>query len=328
MNHIERITAVLENKPVDRLPVSIWGHDFLREWSADDLAAQTIERYRAHDYDFIKINPRWTLFAEPWGNRYEPPTEQKFPRLVQRIVESTADLDAIPSIASDNAVLREHVEAVSKVTGEIGDEVDCIATLFSPLACLGLLAGGVGHPLISFMRENPGSAHKALNQMTETLTEHALNLLTAGASGIFFAPLQWTSLDVCPADVYGTYGKPYDLKLLGAIESARFNMLHVCGNNIGMDRFYDYPVPVLNWDNFGDGNPGLKEVAEASGKIVAGGIPHKAVHKINEEELRATAKTALSGLTSNVMLTGGCGIGATTPDVSRDAVVRIAFSIH
>ena len=67
MQHKERVRAVLAGEPVDRLPVSVWGHDFLREGSAADLANQTVERHRQYDYDFVKINPRWTLFAEPWG---------------------------------------------------------------------------------------------------------------------------------------------------------------------------------------------------------------------------------------------------------------------
>ena len=328
MNHIERVTAVLTGNEPDRLPVSVWGHDFLREGSAGDLAQQTIERYHAHDYDFIKINPRWTLFAEPWGNRYIPPTEQKFPRLDHRILEKAADLNDIPVIKASHPAFQEHIEAIGIITDTIGEDVDCLATLFSPLACLGLLAGGVGQPLISFMKEEPAAAHAALEHMTETLTEHALDLLTAGASGIFYAPLQWTSLDVCPEDIYSEYGRRYDSKLLATVASARFNMLHVCGNNIGIARFYDYPVQVLNWDNFGEGNPDLAAVARESGKIVAGGIPHKSIHKLNADELMSSARQSLDGLTSGVLLAGGCGIGATTPDDARNAVVDIANQLH
>ena len=71
----DRIKKVLSGETPDRIPVSIWGHDFLREWSAKELAAQTIEKQQQYDYDFVKMNPRWTFFAELWGNRYEPPKE-------------------------------------------------------------------------------------------------------------------------------------------------------------------------------------------------------------------------------------------------------------
>ena len=247
----------IEGGSVDRPPVAIWGHDFLREGSAQDLAAQTIELQKTYGYDFIKINPRWTLFAEPWGNRYEPPVEQKFPKLMHRVLTDSTGFSTIPVVSADHPVLLEDVAAVSTIVEAIGEEVDCIATLFSPLACLGLLAGGVGQPLLKYMSENKSGAHDALAHITQTLTGHAQALVDAGAAGIFFAPLPWTSLDQCPASVYEEFGRPYDFKVLEAVVDAPLNMLHVCGNHIGMERFYDYPVPILNWDNFGEGNPTL-----------------------------------------------------------------------
>ena len=328
MNHTERVRATLAGRAVDRPPVSVWGHDFLREWSANDLAAQTIEKQRAYDYDFVKINPRWTMFAEPWGNRYEPPTEQKHPRLLERIVSEPAVLSGVPEVSADHPALAEHLDAVTQVVVELGDEVDCLATLFSPLAVLGLLAGGVGKPLLAFAGENPEGAHATLEKITSSLSAHARALVDAGAAGLFFAPLQWTSLDVCPAGFYAEFGEPYDRKVLGAVADATFNMLHVCGNNIGMSRFYDYPVSVLNWDNFGEGNPSLAEVAEASGKVVAGGLPHKQLHKLDQAAMMVMAAQALSGVGPKVMLTGGCAIGALTEDGPRRAVVAVADYLH
>ncbi len=328
MNHRARVRAVLAGEPVDRVPVSVWGHDFLREWSADDLAAQTVEKQRAYDYDFVKINPRWTLFAEPWGNRYQRPTEQKHPRLLERLITESADLAKVPVISSDQPIFLEHLDAVSQVVGELGEEVDCLATLFSPLAALGLLAGGVGRPLTVFAEDDPVAAHAALVGITATLSAHARALIDAGVAGLFFAPLQWTSLDVCPAEFYAEFGEPYDRQLLQSVSDATFNMLHVCGNNIGMDRFYDYPVSVLNWDNFGAGNPSLAEVAEASGKVVAGGLPHKRLHKLDLTALTEAAVGALRSVGPKVMLAGGCAIGALTEEGPRRAVVAVADGLR
>ena len=97
----------------DRIPVSIWGHDFLREWCAEDLADQTIERQRQYDYDFIKLNPRWTFLSEVWGNRYEPPTEQVFPRLLRKRVENTDDFFQIEPADASHPALEEHLKAVA-----------------------------------------------------------------------------------------------------------------------------------------------------------------------------------------------------------------------
>ncbi len=327
MKHKERIRAVLNGEPVDRLPVSTWGHDFLREWSAEELAAHTIERQEKYDYDFVKLNPRWTMFAEPWGNEYQPPTEQKFPRLTHKIVNSAEDLGEVPEVAADHPVFQEHIEALRLVLAEIGDDVDVVVTIFSPLSVIGLLCGGVGEPLVSYAREKPELLHSALKHVTRTIGEHAEQLVAAGASGVFFAPLQWTSLDICNDDFYNEFGRPYDLEVLSRVEAAPLNILHVCGNNIGLDRFLDYPVPVFNWDNFGPGNLSLKEASAKTDKIVAGGIPHRKLHKLDANELGSIAADSVAGLKERVMLTGGCGVGAMVGDEIRQAVVQVADTL-
>jgi uroporphyrinogen decarboxylase len=324
MNHKERVSAVLSGKLVDRIPVATWGHDFLREWSAEELAAHTIERHHKFDYDFIKLNPRWTMFAEPWGNTYQPPATQKFPRLTHKIVNCAADISAVPVVSPDHPVLQEHVSALRQVVVEIGDDVDIIATVFSPLSVLGLLCGGVGEPLTTYAEQSPGAVHRALDHITETLEGHACDLINGGASGVFYAALQWTSLDICDNAFYESFGRPYDLRVLKAAGTAPLNIFHVCGNNIALDRYLDYPTPILNWDNFGPGNPSLIEAARITDKIIAGGIPHRKLHKLSPEALQEITNEALEGVGAKVILAGGCGIGATVSDEIRQLVTTLA----
>ncbi len=328
MNHKERVRAVLAGEQPDQLPVSTWGHDFLREWSAEDLAAHTIERQQTCDYDFVKLNPRWTMFAEPWGNRYAPPTEQKFPRLTHKIVSNAEDLRDIPQVPADHPVFMEHVGALRLVLEELDNDVDVIATIFSPLAITGLLCGGVGEPLISFAHQQRDALHEALDHISDTLTDHVRDLLKVGASGIFFAPLQWTSLDVCDDAFFNEFGRPYDLKVLNAASDAPFNMMHVCGNNIGLQRFFDYPAQVFNWDNFGPGNLSLAEASALTDKVVAGGIPHTKLHRLTAAELTQVTGNAIEGAGTNLMLAGGCGVGALVDDEIRCAVAEVPVQLQ
>src|SRR5688572_17718045 len=92
-----RVRAALAGE-ADRPPVSLWGHDFLREWTPDELVANTIEAYQPYDWDFIKFNPRATYFAEAWGNTYDRPDEQRQPRPLAARVSSTDDLRAIEPV--------------------------------------------------------------------------------------------------------------------------------------------------------------------------------------------------------------------------------------
>ena len=327
MNHKERVRAVLAGQQPDRLPVSIWGHDFLREWSASELAVHTIERQHKFNYDFVKLNPRWTLFAEPWGNRYVPPTQQRFPKLEHKIVSQLEDLAAVPEVPLDHPVLAEHVEAMQLVVAEIGASVDVLATVFSPLAVLGLLCGGVGEPLKGFAQEKPQMVHQALEHITDTLAGHTDDLIEAGASGVFYAAVQWTSLEVCDAAFYDEFGRPYDLRVLAAAQRAPFNMLHVCGNHTDLPRFFDYPVQVFNWDNFGPGNLTLAEAAAVTDKVIAGGIPHRRLHKLDDRGLNEIAAEAIVGVGGPLMLAGGCGVGALVEDPIRRAVAQVPDQI-
>ena len=45
MNKKERVDAALRGDQVDRIPASMWGHDFEREWSAQTLAEAMVENF-------------------------------------------------------------------------------------------------------------------------------------------------------------------------------------------------------------------------------------------------------------------------------------------
>ncbi len=45
MNKKERVDAALRGETVDRVPASVWGHDYVREWSAQGLAEATVENF-------------------------------------------------------------------------------------------------------------------------------------------------------------------------------------------------------------------------------------------------------------------------------------------
>ncbi len=112
MTKKQRVRAALAGQPVDRPPISMWGHDFLREWSAEDLVAATVEPYRAYDWDFIKLNPRWTFFAEAWGNRYEPPDSQRNPHTLELTIDDVDALDRIEPVDPTAGVFDEQLRSL------------------------------------------------------------------------------------------------------------------------------------------------------------------------------------------------------------------------
>ena len=61
MNKRERVDAALRGAEVDHVPISFWGHSYVREWSAEGLAEAMLENYHAGDWDYMKVNPRARL---------------------------------------------------------------------------------------------------------------------------------------------------------------------------------------------------------------------------------------------------------------------------
>jgi len=310
VNHKERLRAAIAGRPVDRPPVSLWRHNFLREWSADDLADETLLLYRQFDWDLVKVNPRWSYLPEVWGNRYQPSDRQRFQRLIHAVVTEPGDLDTIEPGDRHHPALVEQLDAVEAVVAAVGDEVDVIHTVFSPLAVLGLLVGEVGGRTIEFIEANPSGAQKALLAIRETVADHVEDALARGAAGTFYAPLPWTSLDLCPADFYAQYGRPHDLFLLERMAEAPVRVLHICGDNIGAARFDDYPINVASWDDQGRGNPPMGALAGQSGRAVMAGVPHRRIHRLELDEVAGCVHDAVGELEAGFILAGGCAVGA------------------
>jgi uroporphyrinogen decarboxylase len=319
MTKKQRVRAAIAGEPVDRAPVSMWGHDFLREWSAEDLVAATLEPYRAHDWDFIKLNPRWTFFAEAWGNTYDPPSEQRNPRTTTLSLQAVDDLRAIAPVDATAGVFDEQLRGLRSLIEQTGGEVDVVQTLFSPLSVVGLL-GGLPDLLVNLAAEDAAAVHTAIAAVTETLIGYARATLDAGASGVFFAPLTWASRDTCSEDFYREFGRPYDLLLLDQIRDAEFNILHVCRDHNMLELLLDYPVAAFNWADQGTGNPSLAEIHARTGRAVMGGIDQTTLADVGAVEVASAASAAGSIGDTRLFVTPGCSIPPATPDANRAAL--------
>ncbi len=322
MTKRERVRAALAGEPVDHVPASLWGHDFLREWSAEELVAATLEAYRANDWDFIKFNPRATYFAEAWGNTYERPAEQRQPRPIAHVIQNASGLAEVAALDPRQGVLREHLRALWLLATEVAGEVDVVQTVFSPLSVVAMLCGSDAK-FREFAASDPDAARAALHAAATTLAAYARASIDAGASGIFFAPLLWASRDTCNEDFYAEFGRPYDLTVLDAVSDAPFNILHVCRNRNMLTDLLDYPVAAFNWADRGEGNPSLRDVKARRPRAVMGGIDQARLHTMPADEVRAQALDALS-IGRGLFLTAGCAIKPETPAANRAAVAAAA----
>lgn len=321
MTKKERVQAALSGQPVDSPPVSLWRHDFLREWAPRDLAAVTLEGYRACDWDFIKLNPRSTYFAEAWGNQYERPTGSYQPRLLQFAVRAPEELARLQAVDPQGGVFGEQLTALRLVLKEVGREVDVVHTVFSPLAVVAQLCGS-NEALREYAGKNPTALRGALSAVAVTLAGYAEAAVGSGAAGIFFAPLRWASRETCEEEFYAQWGRPYDLQVLAAVEGAAFNILHVCSNHNMIDLVLDYPVAALNWADRGEGNLSLAAVRQRTPKAVMGGIDHTRLQEMTEREIGEQVRAAMAAGPERLFVSGGCTIAPETPTSKQLATVK------
>ena len=322
----ERVFAALRGAEVDHVPVSAWGHDFLREWTAEGLAEATLDAYRRYDWDFIKVNPRASYYAEDWGCRYQPSGRADAPPQTLGVaVNSAADLRSLRSLDPSQGAYGEQLAALRLIREGLAGEAPFVQTVFSPLAVSSRLAGS-HEPIRKYMEEAPQDLEAGLAVIAETLAAYARACLEAGADGIFFAGVEWGSRNYTSTEQYNRFGRPFDLQVLEAVQGARFNILHVCRNNNMLTDLLDYPVHAFHWATTGTDNPSLTDILSRTDKAVMGGVSHdSAILSNRPEEVAAEARAAIEVTGGRrFLLAPGCSIAPQTPEANLRAMIAAA----
>ena len=330
MNKRARVDAALRGELVDRVPISFWGHDYLREWSAEGLAEAMLDNYRRYDWDYMKVNPRASYHVEDWGAELKPSGDpNKGPLWIRPAVTSAADWRALRPLEPNRGVLGEQLEALRLIRDGLAGEAYFIQTIFSPLSIAKYLVGNAPAPVKAAMVNDPAGLRAALDVITETFITYSLASVEAGASGIFFATTGWATRDMLSEDEYRRWGRDYDLRVLEALKDrAPFNVLHNCGAGVYFDLLADYPVPAISWAATLPENPSLAEGLARTVKTVMGGISEKTTLPDGTPEDVANevrqALTATEGV--RLLLAPGCSILPRTPLANLAAAAQAARS--
>lgn len=327
MNKKERVDAALRGDRVDRVPASLWGHDYEREWSVQSFTEATVENFTRYDWDFVKVNPRACYHVEGWGAKYRPSGEKyKGPIFEETPLKSASDWKRIRPLEPDRGALGEQLRALQLINHAVGFDAYFVQTIFCPLGIAKYLAGGKSEPVLQTIREDRSAMHAALRVITETFTTYAIACLEQGASGIFYATNRWASEGMLTVDQYHEFGEQYDLEFLDAIKSrSKFNILHNCGSRIYFDLLASYPVHAISWAATVEGNPDLREGKMRSGKAVMGGISEKTILKsgspvqAQEEVAKALELTG----EKHFLLASGCAVPPEIPGKNVEAIRRM-----
>jgi uroporphyrinogen decarboxylase len=304
----------------------MWRHYFAHETSAESLAEIMLAHQAQFDWDYMKINPRWSYHSEPWGVRtkYDGATE---PVKVDYLVRSASDWSKIGVIGLDHPVFREQLEAIGLIGKGLAGTVPYMATIFSPVAIASRLVS-TDEELTRQLREHSDAVQPALEAITETFVAFAEAAMERDADGIFFATTGYATTDMMTAQEYRRLVRPWDLAFLNAIPEGVLHMLHVCRNKNLLAEVADYPVNAFNWDATGDGNLNLAQGSDLLGdRTVVGGVPREAGMLDGEPgEIATRVRGVIDGMgtTGHWMLGGGCTYQPATPlaniQAAREAV--------
>jgi uroporphyrinogen decarboxylase len=328
VNKRERVEAALAGRAVDRVPISFWGHDYLREWSPAGLADAMLENYHAHDWDYMKVNPRASYHVEDWGGELVRSHDRdRGPTFKRPAVTESGDWRRLRPLPPDRGALGEQLEGLRQIAASLKGEAHFAQTIFSPLSIAKYLVGNRAEVIQMALEDDPGGVRAALGVIVETFTAYAQACLEAGASGIFFATTGWASADALTADQYRRWGIEYDMPVLEQVAGrAPFNILHNCGANIHFDLLADYPVSAISWASTLPGNPTLAEGKRRTARAVMGGVSEKTtLVDGTPEQVAAEVRAAIDQTGGErVLVAPGCSIPPRTPAANLAAAARAA----
>lgn len=269
MTKRERFIKALSNQQVDRPLVATWCHFLEEEREPETLAATTVAYATKFDWDWIKYNPRAIYLPEAWGNEYDYSAfEWVFPKLTKSVLSSRADLENFPSVLpTDVEPFLDQIRGI-KLVQEALPDTPVVATVFSPLSVLLLMAGlpistdGFANTSFTTMTmqelfvDNAEQVDRILPVIADALARYFVELDAAGVDGVFFATTSTAALFT--EEQFDRFSTPYDRMVLEAAGNLKI-ILHTCGDHARPEFFANYPIDALSWDTHAEGNLSIVE---------------------------------------------------------------------
>lgn len=321
LNARQRIEAVLAGRRPDRVPVSIWLHNFAREQDKDELVAESLRLQEKFDFDFLKPQSPWQSACLLWGTEVTRPTHaDERPEVTRYAVHSGADLEAITR-KPVAGMLADQVEVMRGVRKALGSGVPIVATVFTPMMTLALMHAQGKPGALGLMRSHPKHLAKALGNIADTLAEFAERAIEAGADGVFYASNTCNRGDIDRSQ-HDDFHAPSDAKILDACAGGWMNILHLCGPAVQTEFFLDYAPPIVSWALTAD-NPGMSEMRDLTGKVVMSGAPAKPEFgTCSQADLQDQVRAVITEMDGMHQIIGpGCSVNPGVDEALMAAVV-------
>ncbi|MBQ1522488.1 MAG: hypothetical protein IIZ74_06965 [Erysipelotrichaceae bacterium] len=254
MTSTERIKAMINHQPFDRIGVAGWVHMPFVDHNVTDMTRATIMVTDYCGWDFVKIMTTGHYVPEAFGadiTLSKDPTHwngtiHRYP------ITNLEELKNMPVLTKDNWVFKREVAIAKNLVEHYKGTKPVIATIFTPLTCLQeMMERGTHKKTIPLMENHKEEVHEALRKLVETNKNYLDALINeAHIDGIFYAH-QYITTNVITSELFDEFCTPYDLELLDYIKDRTwFNVLHVHGeNNLMFDKAMLYDVQAYSWEN-------------------------------------------------------------------------------
>lgn len=269
LSHRERLENTLSQEKTDRIPIALWHHFPVDDQDPIALANATIAFQASFDFDLVKVMPTSSFCIKDWGvdDKWEGDVEGTR-RYTKRAINHVSDWAKLIVLDPYKGFLDNQLKCLARLKEAFSDHTPYIQTIFNPLSQAKNLIGE--KLLLSHLRQYPEALHTGLEIITETTIKFIEAAKQFGIDGIFLA-LQHASYHLLSEREYQEFGKPYDLKILKAVDDLWLNMAHIHGTEIMFDLVSDYPVQILNWHDR-ETAPDLKTALDRFPGVVCGGI--------------------------------------------------------
>lgn len=258
---------------------------------------EQIRFYRQTDMDMVKI-----MFDEI------------YPKIVS--VKKPGDWRHIGQASRSDHVFTQQMEVAKRIVDKIGKETFVFQTIFSPFVSAGCAVSPIlqwDRVVTDHMRRDPESMTVGLTNAAHVLSEFAGKIAGTGIDG-FYVSLQGGEYDRFSGEFFNAWLKPLDAMLLNALKNTgKLVFLHICGSNIRLENYYDYPGDIVNLA-FCDNGMTLDEGAKKFKRPVMGGLSnHGVICDGTGEEIKRETARVLSSNHSPVMLGADCTIQSNVP---------------
>ncbi|MDR1710311.1 MAG: hypothetical protein LBR58_00380 [Propionibacteriaceae bacterium] len=319
-NKQTRFEALLSGELADRPIAAAWGHFIPAETDPAELAAAHTAFANDYDWDWVKINPRNSYYAEAFGNTYDYNNYRGAqPAQVYGVINTIEDVWKIDRDQADGAQsLVDQVTLTRLLRGTLPD-TPIVQTVFSPLTVLLTLAGQPRHvggnihgshssaTLSRLVSAQPAGLHNALDEIAHALADYISQLAAVGADGIYYALTSTAHDEIAPQPVFEEFSAPRDRKLIDVARSLGLKViLHTCGPRSYPERFYGYGAHAVSWDHFAPANRSLDP---ADPIVPVGGVAREDIARQDAGAVRDQALQVLAQFAGRpLLLSPTCGV--------------------